>query len=316
MSNCYKDTEVLKNKFNLKDTLLLHAAERRCAAARLIELQGNPEFVKKYDFNDLKKIHNYIFQDVYAWAGKQRTEDIQKMDPLELIHEKTNKLQFCECNRIEGLAEDISKNIKKANYLKDLDLDSFAEKTADIFGELNYLHPFREGNGRTQREFIRRIADNAGWHLDFTNVSKELMTDASIAANHGDISLLKDIIKTNIQSKAIIQSKEYQDVLEKIACAEDTKKLRRTATKQDVFYSFAKPFLAEKNIWTSCNDKAVAIAMVQSGKSKDFIQKSLTYSPSYQGLSQIDKLIKSKTIINEISKNPQIKKQLSSGLER
>lgn len=59
------------------------------------------------------------------------------------------------------------------------------------------------------------MPDNAG----FTNVSKEL---ASIAANHGDISLLKDIIKTNIQSKAIIQSKQYQDVLEKIACAEDT----------------------------------------------------------------------------------------------
>ena len=71
------------------------------------------------------------------------------------------------------------------NYLKGLDEKKFTNKAASLLADINKLHPFREGNGRTQREFIRVLALNAGYDLDLNNVPNKLMIDASIQSYYG-----------------------------------------------------------------------------------------------------------------------------------
>jgi cell filamentation protein len=127
-----------------------------------------------FDLPHLQKIHKYIFQDVYDWAGKLRTVQIEK------------GTVFCPAQNMEGFAEDISKLIKRQNYLKNMDKETFCRNAGHILGEINALHPFREGNGRTQREFMRQLAIKAGWKLNFANISREDMISASIAAFSGE----------------------------------------------------------------------------------------------------------------------------------
>jgi cell filamentation protein len=72
---------------------------------------------------------------------------------------------------------------------------------ASFMNGLNILHPFREGNGRTQRIFMEKLAKNAGFDLDFSKVSKEIMIQASIQGSKGNTKGFEIIIRDNIQSK-------------------------------------------------------------------------------------------------------------------
>jgi cell filamentation protein len=87
--------------------------------------------------------------------------------------------------RIAAALDRIAANIRRADYLRSLDPERFAARAADIMAGINAVHPFREGNGRTQRTFMRELAKNAGHDLDFSVISKERMIQASIAANEG-----------------------------------------------------------------------------------------------------------------------------------
>jgi cell filamentation protein len=143
----YEGTHVLKNKTKIKDAAFLKEFERNKTAARLQELLLNPMLTNgDFDLKHLQKIHEYIFQDVYEWAGKLRTVQI------------TKGTVFCPAQNIEGFAEDINKQIKRQNYLRGMDKETFCRNAGCILGEINALHPFREGNGRTRREFMRQLA--------------------------------------------------------------------------------------------------------------------------------------------------------------
>jgi len=78
---CYTNSDILKNKYEIHDKAELLKAETTMTSARLLELQKQP--VKgKFDFKHLQKIHKYIFQDIYDWAGKTRTVNIGKKQPV------------------------------------------------------------------------------------------------------------------------------------------------------------------------------------------------------------------------------------------
>ncbi len=109
---------------------------------RILELLNNP--VKgTFDLKHLQAIHAYIFQDVYDWAGELRKVDISK------------GFMFCNFLFISEQAEEIFGKLKAENYLHGLKEDDFIVRLAYYFSEINALHLFREGNGRSQREFIR-----------------------------------------------------------------------------------------------------------------------------------------------------------------
>ncbi|MCD8373668.1 MAG: Fic family protein [Oscillospiraceae bacterium] len=163
---CYPNSDVLINKLGIRDRDKLHSFERRLTMLRLSELLDRP-IIGKFDLEHLKRIHGYIFQDIYEWAGQLRTVDIAKDN------------MFCNVKFIEPQAEVIFGNLRAENYLLGFDEDTFVKRLAYYFSEINALHPFREGNGRSQREFIRSLALHNGYIVSFAKTSAEDMISAS-----------------------------------------------------------------------------------------------------------------------------------------
>lgn len=162
---CYPNSRTLKNKLGIHDSDRLCDRERDLSNLRAIELLNEP-IIGYFDFEHLKKIHEYLFQDVYDFAGKVRTVDIAKGN------------LFCRCFAIEAEAERIFSELKKEKYLKGLSAGEIAERLAYYLAEINALHPFREGNGRAQREFIRQLAYQNNYFLSYAGITSEEMIKA------------------------------------------------------------------------------------------------------------------------------------------
>ena len=181
---CYKDSDVLINKLNITDEKDLYDAERGLVTLRTAQLNEEP--IKGYfDFNHLKSIHKFLFQDVYRWAGDIRNCNIAKQD------------LFCLCEYIDSFANDIFGRLKKEQYFIKYSYEVKLKKLVELFADINALHPFREGNGRSQREFIEELAKINGIDLNLTTVSKEDMIIASHDSINGHYEKLFDIFKKN-----------------------------------------------------------------------------------------------------------------------
>ncbi|MDR3448515.1 MAG: Fic family protein [Alphaproteobacteria bacterium] len=191
MSNYTLADGVLKNK--LGATTQAELAEREASAVRLrmTELRlGIVELDGSFDADHLKEIHHHLFQDVYEWAGHTRHERVSLADgtvaTMPIMRKEENGQSFLLGPLIQPRLDDVASKLAEADYLRGLERADFAHQAADVFSEINGIHAFREGNGRTQRAFIRQLAEQAGHHLDFTAISQERMIQASIAANAGD----------------------------------------------------------------------------------------------------------------------------------
>ncbi|OEG00193.1 hypothetical protein BHF71_05760 [Vulcanibacillus modesticaldus] len=182
---CYPKTNVLINKFNIKDQDKLQMLERKLTYLRLFELGIKP-ILGRFDLMHLQDIHYYIFQDIYSWAGTIRTVDLAKGNTL-----------FAKALFITDESRRIFGELKKENYLKDYDINKFSERAAYYLAEINVLHPFREGNGRTQREFIRILSLNAGFNLDWSKIPAKDIFEAQVASVY-DIKKLVEVIRNSI----------------------------------------------------------------------------------------------------------------------
>ena len=170
---CYPNSSVLINKLNITNEQDLCVAEREISSLRMMELEDKP-LKGKFDFNHFKKIHYNIFKDIYEWAGQIRTVNISKGNV------------FCYYENIEGYAYDIFSKLKEENYLINSEKDSIYDRFSFYMSEINALHPFREGNGRSQRLFMSYVAKVAGYELNFEEISQEKMIELSVRAfNNG-----------------------------------------------------------------------------------------------------------------------------------
>ena len=175
-------TGVLHNLGGITDHDALVFAETAATTKRANELRNEP--IRISDSSALFAIHHHLFQDIYSWAGKCRTVEISKSGKqFFLTSYFNNALQFIDNLLIEYTS--ISKQDKSA----------LSRKLAEILDTINYLHPFREGNGRTQREFLRLLALEKGWVLnlnppDNTNVYERYM-EGTI---NGDVESLNILI--------------------------------------------------------------------------------------------------------------------------
>lgn len=175
---CYKDSEVLINYYNVRDRSLLNRIERDITDLKLTELQIKP--VKgNFNLTHLKAIHKFIFGDIYPFAGKIRTEDIFK-----------GATMFAKYYLINDKLKSLFSELSAEQYLKTLDRGRLASRIAFYMAELNMLHPFCEGNGRAIREFIRTLALNAGYEIDWYKLDKnQLLTAMKASAIFGNESL-------------------------------------------------------------------------------------------------------------------------------
>ncbi|MHD0644152.1 Fic/DOC family protein [Pseudomonas aeruginosa] len=159
---------VLLNLLGITDTATLNEAEADLSSARLIELLENP-IQGDFDLAHLCAIHHHIFQDVYPWAGKLRVVDTGKGD-----------MMFLRNQEIETRFAAVSARLAGTNFLADLkgDLDAYSDEAGAILAEVNLIHAFREGNGRTQREFLAMLCARAGYEVRWNSVSKQAMIEA------------------------------------------------------------------------------------------------------------------------------------------
>ena len=181
---CYPDSNLLKNKLNIRDNKLLKTAEEEITLIKQMELLKNPikgNFTKTHLLN----IHKFIFEDIYSFAGKIRREQISKADTM-----------FYPPNLIDRELDKVFAKIKEKNMLKETDEEKVFDNLAYVMAELNIIHPFREGNGRSIREFIRLMAKRMGYNLNWGNVDKEELLEASILSVD-DYKVLIRILKAS-----------------------------------------------------------------------------------------------------------------------
>ncbi|MDW5299213.1 MAG: Fic family protein [Sedimentibacter sp.] len=198
---CYPNSSVLKNKLNITNEYDLSVAERKIGGSlRMLEIENEP-LKGKLDFKHLKDIHYYIFKDIYDWAGQIRTVNISKGNV------------FCYCENIESYAGDIFYKLKEENYLINTDKDAIYDRFSFYMSEINALHPFREGNGRSQRVFMSYLAKVAGYELNFEEITQKKMIElSSLAFNNGHeeyINMFKKIVRP-------ISNQEQMDFIESI----------------------------------------------------------------------------------------------------
>lgn len=165
---CYEGTNTLVNKLNIKDSNKLKDYETSMVALKLMAL-NKKGITGNFDINHFVNIHKFLFEDIYNFAGLFRTENIAK-----------DYFQFAEWEYIEDELNRLLQELKNENYLANLTKKDFAIRLSYYWAELNVLHPFREGNGRTTREFLRQLALKNGYILNFQNVKPKKLLDASI----------------------------------------------------------------------------------------------------------------------------------------
>jgi cell filamentation protein len=182
----YPGTHVLRNRLGITDPKALDKVERRIVAQKT--RRGIPE--GKFDLAHLQAIHRHLFQDIYDWAGDLRTVEISKGG---------HQFQFRQYIRT-GMA-DVHRRLVQSKFLRRLSRHDFAQQVAVIIGDVNYIHPFREGNGRTQAQYLKQLAAQAGHDLDLTRLDPVGWMDASKASHAADYALMAEVIE-----KAIVVS--------------------------------------------------------------------------------------------------------------
>lgn len=168
---CYPDTSVLINFLDIRDQVALDAFEAVCTSQRSDEPLPNG----RLSITHYRAIHRHLFQDVYRWAGNFRTVRIGKDDnpfgyPENILREMKN----------------LFTGLRQRRYLRGLAQEGFVVEAAEFLATLNAVHPFREGNGRTQTIFLVLIADQAGHPLNLDKMAPERFMAAMVASFQGN----------------------------------------------------------------------------------------------------------------------------------
>ncbi len=173
---------ILRNKYGIQDSIQLASVEAAATWLRITKIMRT-SLPGNFDLEHLKAIHHEIFQDVYAWAGHLRTVDIGK-----------GPGQFANHQYLISNANKIFTQLAQESHLQSMSPQQFSNRAAYYFGEINALHPFREGNGRTQRMFFYLLTQHVGFTLDWQRITEQQMIIASEASLlRGDNQALEQI---------------------------------------------------------------------------------------------------------------------------
>jgi cell filamentation protein len=174
---CYPGTDVLINKLDLRDADLLAEAEAEFAAtaAASLEIAGPP-----FDFPYLCSLHRTLFEEVYGWAGEVRTADVSK-----------GHTRFCSATRIVPEADRIFSRLGRDAYFLGMERTTLVRCSAELYDELNVLHPFRDGNGRTLRLFFEHLILSCGFEVSWGEIRVDEWLEACIEGYAGNVGPLE-----------------------------------------------------------------------------------------------------------------------------
>lgn len=188
----YPGTETLINKFHLRDAHQLREVEGVIYGLQSLK----PLPAGNFDHEHLKAIHKHFFDQLYEWAGTERTVSIAKGNSF-----------FAAPDRIEPALNKLFTQLKSDEYLQNLPQQAFCNKLSYYFNEMNAAHAFREGNGRTQRAFCKHLAENAGYQLSWKAIPEQEYLNASILgfleADYESLALLLEKAVTPAQKQEI-----------------------------------------------------------------------------------------------------------------
>ncbi len=168
---CYAGTTVLKNTPGIRDQAGLENFEAIATAQRAEEPLPNG----RLSVTHYKAVHRHLFQDVYRWAGRFRTVRISKDGSM-----------FCYPEHIDREMRSLFADFRAKRYFQDLTRDQFVSEATSFLSILNAIHPFREGNGRTQTTFFALVAYQAGHPLELERLDAERFLDAMIESFQGN----------------------------------------------------------------------------------------------------------------------------------
>jgi cell filamentation protein len=177
----YPGTDLLRNNLGIRDAAELAQVEADLTNWNGLCLAAEP-IPGDFDLAHLQAFHRFLLRGLYDWAGELRTVRLAKIDV------------FCLPEHIVSYGAEIFSKLAEEDRLADLDRETFIDRLAHYLGEVNALHPFRDGNGRAQRAFFAQLASDAGYRLDWQLVDPRRNTDASVAAMQGDEAPMRALL--------------------------------------------------------------------------------------------------------------------------
>ena len=151
----YPGTSVLKNRLNIRDPVALEQFE----AASVTERGAEPLPVGRFSVTHYRAIHRYLFQDVYSWAGNYRSVRLAKGNSV-----------FCYPENISVQMNDLFSSLRTNRFFRGNSVDEFVSGCTTFLGMLNAIHPFRDGNGRSQLAFVAALGSRAEHPLNLTRL--------------------------------------------------------------------------------------------------------------------------------------------------
>lgn len=184
---CYEGTTCLINKFDIREEKKLSNIEAAITFAKASELEKTP-INGKFDLEHYLAIHRFLFEDIYDWAGELRTVEISKKGTT-----------FANTAELESLCNNCFERLKQMNYFQNFEFPEFIENIVDLYCVTNKIHPFREGNGRTQRIFISQLIRYNGYDIDFSKIDTDELMIATIHSASGIRDYLTEIFSKHIK---------------------------------------------------------------------------------------------------------------------
>ena len=183
--NCYEGTTCLVNKLGIRDEKKLSEIEAQITFAKAVMLEETP-IDDDFGFEHFKKIHDFLLCDLYEWAGQVRTVDISK-----------KRTKFLDAASIESIGTKCFAKVREG-YFENLPFDEFVKRIAEFYNDVNYIHPFREGNGRTQRIYFTQLIRHYGYDINFADVDTDELMIATIQASSGVMDFLVEFFENSI----------------------------------------------------------------------------------------------------------------------
>ncbi|MDR0358468.1 MAG: Fic family protein [bacterium] len=183
-------TGVLRNRLGITDQATLNGAEREITSRTVARLQVRP-LPGAYDLPHLQAFHREIFGAIYPWAGELRGVAIAKGE------------LFCLPQHIPAAGAELFRDLAHEHHLRGLERDPFLDRLTHYLGEINALHPFREGNGRAQRAFAGQLARQAGYVLRWDGLDPGQNVHASQASMRGDPAPMRALLTPRVEPMRI-----------------------------------------------------------------------------------------------------------------
>jgi len=270
----YPNHNTLKNKANIKDYDKLEQWLARKTTARVTELRDMP-LPNKLDSNYLKQIHQHIFQDGFEWAGVTRDVPFKFSDGsianMPTMYKAGARYPFLHGDEIQNEFKKLDASLQSKNYLQGLSREEFTHEAAKLLAHLNYIHPFREGNGRAQRAFIEKIALQADHKIRFSVVTAERMVLASISAreqnNLEDMQHMFEDISNPPKTAAL---KEFLDAMARRGDMQEINERNVVFAKEGIVYQGSLFGIAKQGFVMTHQDRDIIV-----GSRDDLNEKQL-----------------------------------------